>query len=334
MQAVLLPVNSRRTAPRSGEGWQKARLFRTTNVDARAVCLDGSPGSFYFSPAPTQSRNWLIYFSGGGWCSLDVPINSPLSSTVDHCYMRAFSSLGSSLKLPQIINFSYPGFLSRSSHENPHFSDWNMAVLNYCDGLSFSGRRPSSLNLTGPYGQKEIFLRGGFVREAAHRMLADLGLSSAKNVLISGSSAGGLAAFLSIQWWSAALPSSYVFGLADSGFFMEWSIADNSTTAHDTWIQVSLSLACSLARSLSLCISPSLSLSLPLSFSRSRSRALSLSPSLSPSLPLSLHAPLMDPELQAPARVHVPRCRGRRQRRLRTALLRYGCKKSPTKKAP
>ena len=102
-----------------------AQLYRTTDADAGALCLDGSsgsllflsffgfltilkpqlqilthsrrtytlrhtfpplrsctrlftfslassPGSFYLSPSPGGSKNWLIYYAGGGWCSLNV----------------------------------------------------------------------------------------------------------------------------------------------------------------------------------------------------------------------------------------------------------------------
>jgi hypothetical protein len=33
-----------------------------------AVCLDGSPGMFYFAPAAdaANANNWEIYFQGGG----------------------------------------------------------------------------------------------------------------------------------------------------------------------------------------------------------------------------------------------------------------------------
>jgi hypothetical protein len=34
-----------------------------------AVCLDGTPAGFYFSPATSlaNQNDWQIYFQGGGW---------------------------------------------------------------------------------------------------------------------------------------------------------------------------------------------------------------------------------------------------------------------------
>ena len=35
-----------------------------------AVCLDGSPGAFYFRPAtdPAHKNDWILHFKGAGWC--------------------------------------------------------------------------------------------------------------------------------------------------------------------------------------------------------------------------------------------------------------------------
>ena len=33
-----------------------------------AMCLDGSPGNYYFANG-TESKKYVIFFQGGGWCS-------------------------------------------------------------------------------------------------------------------------------------------------------------------------------------------------------------------------------------------------------------------------
>ena len=40
-----------------------------------AVCLDGSPGAFFFSPAAdaANANNWQIYFQGGGKLAIELP---------------------------------------------------------------------------------------------------------------------------------------------------------------------------------------------------------------------------------------------------------------------
>ena len=45
------------------------RMLNDTTTTG-AVCLDGSPGGFYFSAATSAANvnDWQIYFQGGGWC--------------------------------------------------------------------------------------------------------------------------------------------------------------------------------------------------------------------------------------------------------------------------
>ena len=49
-------------------------------------------------------------------------------------------------------------------------------------------------------GQREVFLRGGFVRDAVAAMLLPLGLANASALVVSGTSAGGLAALMHVDW--------------------------------------------------------------------------------------------------------------------------------------
>ena len=41
----------------------------TDSASTGALCLDGTPAGFYFSPAtnPANKNDWQIYFEGGGW---------------------------------------------------------------------------------------------------------------------------------------------------------------------------------------------------------------------------------------------------------------------------
>ena len=52
-----------------------------------AVCLDGTPGMFFFAPAANDAdtANWEIYFQGGGWCYEE-----------QDCWNRAKGNIGSS----------------------------------------------------------------------------------------------------------------------------------------------------------------------------------------------------------------------------------------------
>jgi hypothetical protein len=74
---VLLVVSGRAVV----DDWQKVLL--TDAATKGAVCLDGSPGGFYYKKGSTDK--WIVFHQGGGWCS----------SHTD-CLKRAGTDLGSS----------------------------------------------------------------------------------------------------------------------------------------------------------------------------------------------------------------------------------------------
>ena len=58
-------------------------------TDTDAKCLDGSQGAYYIWPG--DPKKVLLFFEGGGWCGSD-----DLSSTIESCYQRSKTDLGSS----------------------------------------------------------------------------------------------------------------------------------------------------------------------------------------------------------------------------------------------
>ena len=61
-----------------------------------AVCLDGSPGAFFFSPAAdaANANNWQIYFQGGGklaieWPSTRIPMRASIALLRRCCAARS-----------------------------------------------------------------------------------------------------------------------------------------------------------------------------------------------------------------------------------------------------
>merc|ERR1719409_2465874 len=145
-----------------------------------ARCLNGSAPGFYFQAAPAKSQtpnSWVLYFKGGGWCYDEAS-----------CAMRAKGQLGGNAHFPKTFAFSGP--MDSDPSINPEFAGFNRVVLWYCDGASFSGMRRE------PYHYKPtnqtLYFRGRFVLDAILETLrADHGLAKAKEVLLSGGSAGG-----------------------------------------------------------------------------------------------------------------------------------------------
>nr|KYP74298.1 Protein notum isogeny [Cajanus cajan] len=177
-----------------------------------ALCLDGSaPGYHFRSGFGSGSRNWLIHVEGGGWCN-----------SISSCSKRKFSHLGSSKYMEKFIPFS--GILSSDPYQNPDFFNWNKVKIRYCDGASFSGH-PESERASG------LFFRGQVIWDAIMDELLSIGLSTAKQALLSGCSAGGLATLIHCDNFRQLLPKeATVKCLADAGFFLdEKDISGNST---------------------------------------------------------------------------------------------------------
>jgi len=180
-----------------------------------AKSLDGSPPAFYFAGATNASmaNRWVLYFKGGGWCIDDVS-----------CADRAKTDLGSSTKLAAEFDFPH-GFSSGDCATNPSFCEANRVILWYTDGGSFTGNREGGVRV----GSSTIWYRGhANLRAIVDVLRADHGLGSATEVLVSGGSAGGLAAYLHADELRAmvASPRLRVFKAAPaSGFFLNHTSA-------------------------------------------------------------------------------------------------------------
>lgn len=78
---------------------------RVLLTDPKAKCLDGSQGAYYISKG--DATKVLLFFEGGGWCG-----DADLSSTLENCYQRSKSNLGSSTNYQETMTESY-GIVSR-----------------------------------------------------------------------------------------------------------------------------------------------------------------------------------------------------------------------------
>ena len=95
-----------------------------------------------------------------------------------------------------------------------------------CDGGSFSG----TVDVVAANGTR-VHFRGRAILRAVVDSLVARGLGAATDVVVGGSSAGGLAVILHLDYWRSRLPrAATVVGLADSGFFLDWK--RNATAAH------------------------------------------------------------------------------------------------------
>ena len=114
------------------------RLYRLPmSKYPHAVCLDGSPGAFWFLKGSGAGlSNFVIFHEGGGWCEI-----------LNECYGRSLSRLGSSAGWAESANctdlksWTQPcnaggsqGLISHDRTINPVMHDWNKVYIGYCDG--------------------------------------------------------------------------------------------------------------------------------------------------------------------------------------------------------
>lgn len=182
-----------------------------------ALCLDGTPGGYYFAPGSGSGANkWIIFFQGGGWCYSE-----------DDCWGRSKTALGSSKFWGPTMDMG--GITSDDCNNNPTFCNWNRVNLNYCDGNSFSGNRAAPVTVRG----EPVYFRGHQILDATLNELASqFGLSKATHVLLSGCSAGGLSTYLHADYVGeqvkALAPSLVQYGAAPvSGFFLLHATVEN-----------------------------------------------------------------------------------------------------------
>ncbi|XP_028773011.1 pectin acetylesterase 5-like isoform X1 [Neltuma alba] len=216
--------------------------------DRGAFCLDGSlPGYHFQKGFGSGSNNWLLHIEGGGWCN-----------TMSSCSQRKMTALGSSKYMDRQIRFS--GILSSDPAQNPDFFSWNKVKIRYCDGASLAGH-PENEIMKG----NKLFFRGQLIWEALIDELLSIGLSEAKEALLSGCSAGGLATLIHCDAFRGLLPrEATVKCLADASFFLdEKDILGNNTMRsfyHDVFqlqsVMKSLHRDCTTAMEPSRCFFP------------------------------------------------------------------------------
>ncbi|KAI6695467.1 hypothetical protein NL676_023177 [Syzygium grande] len=178
-------------------------LTLITSAGAKgAVCLDGTlPGYHLHRGYGSGANSWLIQLEGGGWCN-----------SVRSCIYRKKTRRGSSTYMEKQLPFT--GILSNKAEENPDFFNWNRVKLRYCDGASFAGDSEDKA--------AQLQFRGQRIWLVAMEDLMSKGMRYAKQALLSGCSAGGLASILHCDEFRDLFPgTTKVKCLSDAGMFLD-----------------------------------------------------------------------------------------------------------------
>ncbi|CAN1779655.1 Pectin acetylesterase 7 [Linum perenne] len=117
------------------------------------------------------------------------------------------------IEMEKTMGFS--GILGSKVASNPDFYNWNRIKIKYCDGSSFTG----DVEAVDP--KTKLYFRGERIWQAVIDDLMAKGMKNAQNAVLSGCSAGGLAAILHCEKFRGLLPASArVKCVSDAGFFI------------------------------------------------------------------------------------------------------------------
>lgn len=182
----------------------------TGDIDPLAVCNDGSPGAYYFTPATVEEMKnvFVVFLPGGGQC-FDETSCAQRWQDIGTTYM---SSTGF---LPTIEK---AGILDTDPTKSPFYGA-NKAVLGYCSSDGYMGDTAASADSWGWHfrGQR-------LVRSMLQHLQLYHGLNGGSQVLLGGASAGarGMMALSDLLHHGGYLPiGSQVALFLDSPYYID-----------------------------------------------------------------------------------------------------------------
>ncbi len=170
------------------------------SIHPEARCMDGSPGAYYFA-TNTSSNSWVIELEGGGECA-----------SKKLCDSRKGSALYSSKYFKTSLHL---GALNTDNSYNPKLRHFNRVFIPYCSQDLWTGQRTVANNDTYGY-----YFSGHLILEAVLDELDDVGnLKDAKNIILTGESAGGIGVWPNVDWLAERYPSARTVAAPIAGFY-------------------------------------------------------------------------------------------------------------------
>ncbi|XP_065086521.1 palmitoleoyl-protein carboxylesterase NOTUM [Ochlerotatus camptorhynchus] len=185
-------------------------LKRVFLSNRTVTCNDGSQAGFYLRKSP-GSRRWVVFFEGGWHC-------------YDHKSCRArwlkLRHLMTSAQWPETRDVG--GLLSPVPSENPYWYNANHVFVPYCSSDSWSGTKVKPETRDGLRFMGSLIVR----QVIADLIPLGLGHSQGADLLMAGSSAGGLGVMLNLDKVRSFLQNEKglkvsVRGVSDSGWFLD-----------------------------------------------------------------------------------------------------------------
>lgn len=194
--------------------------FQVIELDSStgARCLDGSNYKFLYSAGSgSGAHKFLFNWIGGAFCGVDG------YDTLESCYYRSKGPLGSSKTWGEnntiVQETESLGYFSSNKETNPSFWDWNKVMIKYCDGSNHQGYTKDGYL----FNNTKIWFRGFNNTFSTFEHLKNrFNLFEAKEIVVSGGSAGGQATYIWSSYLQDYFPKSIKFmSIPDAGLFLD-----------------------------------------------------------------------------------------------------------------
>ena len=236
--------------------------------DTRALCNDFSQAGYFVRTS--LSRRWLVFLEGGGFCSSARSCNRRYfrddargdGTATDDLWQRWKGEPKSRYVSPLMTSaflFADGGNLSTEGRDlldvdcsrNPTFCDFNHVLIPYCSSDMWllndtRFQRPAGVHFSydpNAAADLQFVFRGAQIFTSAMR---DLNISAGSEVLLAGSSAGGLGALNHASWVKQQLGLE-VRVVADSSWFVDFRGALSSPfsdpNASSLWLNASVGVS-------------------------------------------------------------------------------------------
>ena len=188
--------------------------------DTEAVCNDNSRATFYIKSQST--KKWIMFFESGGFCA-----------SFEDCNKRYLNENSTMLMTSNTLPDEVTGrdLLSASKSENPTFSEYTHVLVPYCSSdlwLGFKTNPSGQFRFVNDPSVDNFSFRGQTIfRSVFMDLLQQYNLSDAEEIILSGSSAGGIGVLNHADWVLNKIIKSgglnaKLFSIVESAWFIDF----------------------------------------------------------------------------------------------------------------
>ena len=188
--------------------------------DPEAICNDNTRATFYVGPG--SRKKWIMFFESGGFCA-----------SFEDCNKRYLNENSTVLMTSNMLPDKVTGrdLLSVSKSENPTFFQYSHVLVPYCSsdlwlGLKTNPKEP--FHFVNDSSVDNFSFRGQTIfRSVFMDLLQRYNLSDAEEIILAGSSAGGIGVLNHADWVLNHVIKSRglntkLLSIIDSGWFIDF----------------------------------------------------------------------------------------------------------------